>query len=339
MYMDVFLLILAITAWIAYALVSAMRPLPSPMSQFELQRRAKLSKKVKEALNREKRLGAVMFVQRLVVALLLLAGVSVSVIHFGWLGGILLSIFAIVVVNLLMTQKLISRLANDIYDKVEPSIIKMVIKADVVFRYAGSSDVYSSDRYRRLDSKEELINLVNESEEALSESQRRIISSTLEFAGKQVDGIMTPAKDIKSIKRDEFLGPLVLSEIHDLGHSRLPVIDKDIDHVVGILYLRDLLSLDIRDSTTAEKAMDKKVYYIHQHDTLEHALAAFLKVRHHLFVVINDERETVGLLSLEDVVESLIGQEIVDEDDHDDAAKVVASRKSTKNRPAGRVDV
>lgn len=101
-----------------------------------------------------------------------------------------------------------------------------------------------------------------------------------------------------------------------------------------------MLSLDVKQSVTAEKAMEPKVFYIRSDHTLEHALAAFIKTRHHLFIVINKERETVGLLTLEDVIEALIGRAILDEDDnHADAKSVSQHDAEPKNRPEGRVDV
>ena len=145
---------------------------------------------------------------------------------------------------------------------------------------------------------------------------------------------------IDFIKQGEFLGPLVLDELHALGHSRLPVVADDLDHVVGVLHLRDLLSLDIKRSTTTDKAMEPKVYYIREDDTLEHALSAFLRTRHHLFIVINKNRETVGLLTLEDVIEALIGRRIVDEDDiHADLRAVAEQEGRTNNAAPGHVDL
>lgn len=337
MYMDILILVLLIAAWVVFILVAAMRPSPSPMSRFELNRRAKMSKRAKAELEREEKLGSIVFIQRTASSLAMLTGALLSVAYFGWLGGILVSILVIVLGVILITHPLTINLADRLYGRLEPSLLKATNKAWAVFKYIKPPFFYDVDRYKRLDSKDELIHLIQSSEEALSESQRRVISSTLDFGGKLVSEIMTPRSSINSIKKEEFLGPLVLDELHSLGNSRLPVIDGDLDHVVGILYLRDLLSLDIRKSALAEDVMDKKVYYINQSDTLEHALAAFLKVRHHLFIVINDTRETVGILSLEDVIETLIGQKIVDEDDHSDASSV--AKKNDNNRPKGRVDL
>ena len=112
------------------------------------------------------------------------------------------------------------------------------------------------------------------------------------------------------------------------------MVASDIDHIVGTLYLRDVLKIDTsrKHTATVETAMDKHVYYIHEDQTLVHALNAFLKTHHHLFIVINEFRETVGILSLEDTMEALLGRKIVDEfDDHDDL-RAVAARKAKAHR-------
>jgi CBS domain containing-hemolysin-like protein len=86
--------------------------------------------------------------------------------------------------------------------------------------------------------------------------------------------------------------------------------------------------------------MDPKVYYIHEDQTLEHALAAFLKTHHHLFVVVNEYRETVGILCLEDVIEALLGRKIVDEfDAHDDLRAVAAHNPRSNNSSSKSHDV
>ena len=141
------------------------------------------------------------------------------------------------------------------------------------------------------------------------------------------------------------LGPLVLDDLHRTGHSRFPVIDEDIDHIVGVLYLRDVLTLDGTKKHTAkvETAMSKKVYYIRQDQTLPQALTAFLKTHHHLFIVINEYRETVGIITLEDTVEALLGKRIIDEFDAHDDMRAVAERNARSphapNRSAGATDV
>ena len=86
--------------------------------------------------------------------------------------------------------------------------------------------------------------------------------------------------------------------------------------------------------------MEKRVFYIREDQTLQHALNAFIRTHHHLFVVVNEYRETVGVLSLEDVMEALLGHEIVDEfDAHDDLRKVAERNPRKNNQPTGHTNV
>lgn len=74
--------------------------------------------------------------------------------------------------------------------------------------------------------------------------------------------------------------------------------------------------------------MEPKVLYIHEDQTLDDALATCIKHRRHLLVVVNESKETVGVITIEDAVEQLIGREITEKyDDHDNLAEV-AGRKS-----------
>ena len=106
-----------------------------------------------------------------------------------------------------------------------------------------------------------------------------------------------------------------------------------------MLYTHDLLDLRV-ENKTASDAMRNNVYYINETKSLSHALHGFLKTNHHLFVVVNHYRETVGLLTLEDVLEVLIGDKIVDEfDAFDDLRAVAESNPEKNNQPKGRKDI
>lgn len=166
-----------------------------------------------------------------------------------------------------------------------------------------------------------------------------LIQCGLEFGDKKVRDVMTPKSMVDALKENETLGPVVLDRLHKSGHSRFPVHEGDVDHMVGMLYLRDLVPLK-KNLKYARDAMHKQVYYIREDQDLEHALAAFLKTHHHLFVVVNGYRETVGLLSLEDVIEALLGRKIIDEFDQHHDLRVVAERNPRGNNvPANRKDV
>lgn len=339
--MFTFLVVLTSVLFVLLVVLASMRPAPSVISSYELERRAKkANREAKEALRREKYLPDVIALQRILTTLLLVIVVLLSVVTFGWLIGVIVAVVVALEYGVIAKFPPLGRASQKLYSKLEPGLLAFAEKFNGLFVFIRSVPLHSADNYHRFDSREELQQLVDQSGDILSEDERKLIIHTLGFRDQRVDSVMTPKEMINSIKKTEFLGPLVLSELHEVGHSRLPVISSDINHVVGILHLSDMLSLDVKRSVTVEKAMDPKVYYIHEHDSLEHALAAFLKIHHHLFIVINDQRETVGVLSLEDVMEALIGRKIIDEDDNHESSHEIAARKAEPNNsPKNHVDV
>jgi len=333
--MFIFLIVLIVITFVLLLIVAAIEPIHSKYSRFELIRRANLGyKDAKYALDRENLSNDIVSLLRVVASLLLVVIVSLVVNDFGWFQGILLALFITLSYGSMSNLGFIKSLAKKLYSKIEKPIINFIQKAPVIINLLRSVPESDYKEDRRVDSREELQHLISNSEGVLTADERSLIVHSLSFDAQIVNTIMTPRSMIASIKKTDFLGPLTLSDLHKTGHSRLPVTDGDIDHIVGILHTSSLLALDIKDSTTAEKTMEPKVYYIRDDQTLRHALAAFLRTRHHLFVVVNEFRETVGLLSLEDVIETLIGKKIVDEfDKHDDLRAVALRNPGSNNKP------
>ena len=335
-----FLVIITILIFAMLVIVAGMHPAPHLVSQFELRRRSKTSKEAKRLHRRELLLPDVYGAIAAKSALLLVAFIAVSIATFGWLLGIIIGLIGTLIYPTIAQWGPLNRLSQKLFDRYEAPYLDVIEKMKPFFNVVRAVSVPHVEPYHRFDSKEELQRLITQSGDVLTDDEKILIVSGLSFRDEKVETVMTPKSMIKSIKKSEFLGPLVLSEIHELGHSRLPVIGADIDHVVGVLHLNDLLSLDVRQSTTAEKAMEPKVFYIRHDDTLEHALAAFIETRHHLFIVINDLRETVGILTLEDVIETLIGRKIIDEDDnHEDLRAVAAKNAADNNSPKNHIDL
>lgn len=315
--MFTFLVIVTVLVFIALLVFSGAQPRHSVFSMAELQRRAKHSAASKHELTRERALPSIEAMIRMKSAVLLVLTVLLLTTTFGWVMGTILAIIVAVIYLPLARVKKISYLSNELYKKLEPSYLKFVHKFQNIFTFL-SDDIPTNSR--RVDSKEEFQELIERSTGVLTDDERKAINSALNFNKKLVSSLMTPSSEIDYIEKGEFLGPLVLNELHALGHSRLPVIDENLDHIIGILNLQDLLSLDVRHSVTAEKAMDAHVYYIHEHQTLEQALVTFLKNQHHMLIVINKQHETVGLLTIKDTIEALLGRSIVDT--HDNSADV-----------------
>ena len=339
--MFILLTILTIIAFLALLIVAAIEPVRSKISLFELNRRMRAGdKKAEYDLKREKSLPDVMLLMQVVSSLLLVIFVSSSVLAFGWLIGIGLALIVTLGYVSMAGFGFVKSLSGRIYNRIENLILEFVQKDPFIIKVLRSVPANDDSHPRRIDSRQELQYLIANSDNILTPDEKRLVTHSLSFNDQAASTIMTPRSMIVSINHTDFLGPLRLDDLHKAGHSRLPVIDQDIDHIVGILHISNLLALDVKKSTTAEKTMDPKVFYIREDQTLSHALAAFIRTRHHLFIVVNQFRETVGLLSLEDVIEALIGRKIVDEfDKHDDLRAVAMRNPNANNRPEKRIDV
>lgn len=338
--MGTFLVFLAVIVLALLVVAAAMHPIKPAYSLAELKRRAKKSDKWTLELDRYELHAAIATILRSIRAVLIVMMTCLLIGAFGWVLGIIAAVIFALLYPILARFASIGRGAAQLYTKIESPLLDFSARFEKVITAFREPATRLHDTPSQLHSRDELAELISRSHDIVSEEERALIVAALAFPDKTVSSVMTPRGVIDFIKQSEFLGPLVLDELHALGHSRLPVIADDLDHVVGTLHLRDMLSLDIKRSSTAEKAMERKVFYIRHDDSLEHALSAFLKTRHHLFIVINDNRETVGLVTLEDVMEALIGRKIVDEDDiHADLRAVAASEGKHNNSGEGHVDL
>lgn len=340
--MSIVLAFVSALIFICLVLAAAMHPLAPRLSHSELRRRAKHSGAKNDELEMRRYEAQPMLTTflRTLRAVLLVLLVCALIGAFGWGFGILLALVSAVMYPVIGRLKTVHTWAVRLYAKIESWLLRVSEKYSRVMLAVREPATSLQSQPRRIFSREDLAELIQNSKEVISAQERALLSSAFAFFGKTVSDVMTPRTVINFIKQSEFIGPLVLDELHALGNSRLPVIDEDLDHVVGVLHIRDLLSLDVRKSMTAERLMEKKVYYIREDDTLEHALAAFLKTRHHLFIVINENRETVGLITLEDTIEALIGRTILDEDDiHADLRAVAAQEGKSNNAAPGHVDL
>lgn len=331
--------ILVVVIVIVLVVVASMRPSRSSMSLFELRRRTKNGDtKAARQLEREETATDIWTILQIVTAFLLVAVVLLSVMWFGWMVGAIVAVIIVLEYGALARLRPVHRVAQTFYEACEPYLMRFVQASGGVVRFIRFQS--DDERPLRVDSKEELVMLIESSGGVLAPHERRRLVSGLAFGDKKVAEVMTPRSVVDVVAADELLGPLILDDLYKTGHSRMPVIEGDIDHVVGILYIQNLLTASAKKTLTAAQAMESNVFYIHEDQTIQHAMNAFLKTHHHLFIVVNEYRETVGVISLEDVIEELLGQEIIDEFDfHDDLRKVAARKKIENNTPKHHVDV
>ena len=277
-------------------------------------------------------------IQRVISALLIVIVIIMSVTQLGWFVGVVVSVIIVLWYPVIARLPLIIRYGQKLYDVLEPRLLQFITRFPrfiAIFR-ARPADIEPPI----ITSKEELQHSVALMTSGISVAEKRLVTHGLLFGARLVSEVMTPKSMVDTVEAKELLGPLALDGLHKTGHSRFPVIESDIDHIVGILHIQDLLVATAKKTPTASQAMEPKVFYIREDQTLQYALNAFIRTRHHLFIVVNEYRETVGVVSLEDVMEALLGQEIIDEfDAHDDLRKVAAHNPRKNNEPSAHTNV
>ncbi len=161
---------------------------------------------------------------------------------------------------------------------------------------------------------EEILEAVSDGEDAgvVDDRQRALIERVMEFRSATVDDVMTTRKDIVALPLTAPLGD-VLARIEQSGHSRVPIFNGSIDKIVGVLYARDLLKhLDTLQTDFNLRSMLRLPLYVPRTKPLRDLLQDFRLQKIHIAIVLDEYGGTAGLITIEDVIEQLVG-EISDE--------------------------
>lgn len=195
---------------------------------------------------------------------------------------------------------------------------------------------YSQPReHTGLYDKEDLLEFLNRQnaqiDNRINEVELELTFHALTFSNKVVREYMTPRRLVKSINANDSIGPILMSELHESGAARFPVYEGKKDHLVGTLFLKDLVST--KATAKVKDVMRQELCYIHEDQSLYDALQAILKTRQHLLIVINSEAEYVGVLMIEEVLEQAVGNPVIDNFDQYEDARAVATRGAEKPQP------
>lgn len=314
--MDTVFALASVVVLACLLLATGMYPPKSIFSLSELKRRRKDSKSYALELNRYKVHEGLLTLIQAARSVLIVTFAWLTVAWLGWLWGVVVTL-AIALAHTGIARILFLRRASEmLYARIEPSLIDFVDKFRSLVYSLIEPSLAAPQPTRRAHSKEDLAEIINKSTDVIEENERKLISAAFNFFDRPISEIMTPRKEIDFIQHSEFLGPLALDELHNLGHSRLPVVAKDLDSIVGILHLEDVVSLDVKRSATAEKTMRKKVVYIDNNDNLEKSLELLIANKETIAIVTNQTGQTVGLVTMSRLIEELIGRPIVTTEDN-----------------------
>ncbi len=172
---------------------------------------------------------------------------------------------------------------------------------------------------RRVTTERELQELIEESEETgiINEEEGEMLSSIFEFGETIVREVMIPRTDMVVCSIDAPVAEILETVIRS-GHSRIPVYEGTVDSVVGVIYAKDLLRYWGRPlEQVALRKLMRKPYFIPETKLIEELLREFRHSRVHLAVVVDEYGGTSGLITIEDLLEEIVG-DIQDEYDSEE---------------------
>ena len=149
-----------------------------------------------------------------------------------------------------------------------------------------------------------------------SAEEKRMLSEIVDFVHTEVVEIMKPRLDIVSLDIEADFDR-VRETIVSSGFSRIPVYEESIDHIKGVLYVKDMLSYVSHERDFEWQNLIRKPYFVPEHKKINDLLADFQNQKIHMAIVVDEYGSTQGLVSLEDIVEEVVG-EISDESDKDE---------------------
>ncbi len=161
---------------------------------------------------------------------------------------------------------------------------------------------------------DELADAVDMTQSATKE-EKGILSGIINFINTEVQEIMRARVDIIAISLTESYAK-VKELINESGYSRIPIYDNNLDNICGVLYVKDLLPYVDKEEVAWQQLL-RKPYFVPEHKKINDLLEEFQSNKVHVAIVVDEYGSTLGLVSLEDIIEEIIG-EISDESDNDE---------------------
>lgn len=175
-----------------------------------------------------------------------------------------------------------------------------------IFRLLG---VNSEDGANLKLSSEELRVVVNEASSMIPRRHQKMLLSILDLEKATIEDIMIPRNEIVGIDINDDWEDIV-TQLTESQHTRLPVYEDDIDHVIGLVHLRRTIRLFQQHKFSKDDFRDliRDVYFVPEGVTLNTQLINFQKERRRIGLVVNEYGEIQGLITLEDILEEIIGE-------------------------------
>ncbi len=257
------------------------------------------------------------------IAIVILATYTIySITGIGWSSGGFVLLVAIIAFLLLLLGKVIPKMyASHNILKVSLrtayplSVLQKVFYPLVVLFASSLSIVRKRNQKKQGISIDDLSNALEKTSDTLPENEN-ILKGIVKFGNIDVHTIMTPRMDVESVDINTTLAEL-LHLINEWGYSRIPVYDDTPDNVNGILYVKDLLPYIEESDGFQWQKLVRTAYFVPEHKKIDDLLKEFQEMRMHMAVIIDEYGGMVGIVTLEDILEEIVG-DIADESDDDE---------------------
>lgn len=165
---------------------------------------------------------------------------------------------------------------------------------------------------------EEILSMVEEGHEqgVIKEDEAEMISNILDFNDKKVRDIMTSRNRIFAVEKTKRVGEC-LQECLQSGYSRYPVYEGDVDNIIGVLHLKDMVEAYLKSNVIAVSSIIDSPMFVHPTYDISKLLKKMQKEKTHMAIVVDEYGQTDGLVTLEDIIEEIVGN-IQDEHDNEE---------------------
>jgi CBS domain containing-hemolysin-like protein len=182
-------------------------------------------------------------------------------------------------------------------------------------------------------SREELIQsaLLSEEDGIINDMESDIIENTLKLKEIKLKDILTPRSVMFAVEKDTIIKDL-LDDAGTYKFSRVPVYDKNIDNIVGMVLTKKLFKNAIKNSDVTIESIMIPIYSLNENIPVSKALNSITKSKGHLLIVTDGYGQTEGIITLEDCLETLLGLEIMDESDTTENMRRLATLKMKAKR-------
>ncbi len=158
---------------------------------------------------------------------------------------------------------------------------------------------------------------VGEEKGSIEEEEKELINNVFEFNDKVVSEIMIHRKDIYAIDINSDIGD-ILKDLDEYKYSRIPVYEDNIDNIIGLLFIKDLIASVSKKEKVKISNLLREAYFVSENKQINELFKDLQRNKHQLAIVLDEYGGTAGLVTMEDIIEELVGNIF---DEYDDEKK------------------